>query len=69
MRIACPECGCDSKVIETATDLDGNETCRKRQCVKCKKRFMTSEKVAEYQTHARSMLTYLRVKARKSRDL
>lgn len=42
----CPYCGFDeSNVIESRDAQDGKATRRRRECVKCKKRFTTYEKV------------------------
>ena len=42
----CPYCGFDeSNVIESRDALDGKATRRRRECLKCKKRFTTYERV------------------------
>jgi len=42
----CPYCGFDeSNVLESRDALDGKATRRRRECVKCQKRFTTYEKV------------------------
>lgn len=42
----CPYCGYDeSNVLESRDAQDGKATRRRRECVKCKKRFTTYEKV------------------------
>jgi transcriptional repressor NrdR len=42
----CPYCGFDeSNVLESRDALDGRATRRRRECVKCKKRFTTYERV------------------------
>ena len=42
----CPYCGFDeSNVLESRDALDGKATRRRRECVKCKKRFTTYERV------------------------
>lgn len=44
----CPYCGFDeSNVIESRDALDGKATRRRRECLKCKKRFTTYEKVGD----------------------
>ena len=42
----CPYCGFDeSNVLESRDALDGKATRRRRECVKCQKRFTTYERV------------------------
>jgi transcriptional repressor NrdR len=42
----CPYCGFDeSNVLESRDALDGRATRRRRECVKCQKRFTTYERV------------------------
>lgn len=42
----CPYCAFDeSNVLESREALDGHATRRRRECLKCKKRFTTYEKV------------------------
>lgn len=42
----CPYCGFDeSNVLESRDALEGKATRRRRECVKCKKRFTTYERV------------------------
>jgi len=42
----CPYCGCDeSNVLESREAEDGKATRRRRECVKCEKRFTTYERV------------------------
>lgn len=42
----CPYCGFDeSNVLESRDALEGKATRRRRECVKCEKRFTTYEKV------------------------
>ena len=42
----CPYCGFDeSNVLESRDALEGRATRRRRECVKCKKRFTTYERV------------------------
>lgn len=42
----CPYCGFDeSNVLESRDALEGKATRRRRECVKCQKRFTTYEKV------------------------
>jgi transcriptional repressor NrdR len=42
----CPYCGFDeSNVLESRDALDGKATRRRRECVKCRKRFTTYERV------------------------
>lgn len=42
----CPYCGCDeSNVLESREAEDGRVTRRRRECVKCDKRFTTYERV------------------------
>lgn len=44
----CPYCKFDeSNVIESRDALDGKATRRRRECLKCKKRFTTYEKVGD----------------------
>ena len=44
----CPYCAFDeSNVIESRDALDGKATRRRRECLKCKKRFTTYEKVGD----------------------
>jgi len=44
----CPYCSYDeSNVIESRDALDGKATRRRRECLKCKKRFTTYEKVGD----------------------
>ena len=44
----CPYCGFDeSNVIESRDALDGKATRRRRECLKCNKRFTTYEKVGD----------------------
>lgn len=43
----CPYCGFDeSNVLESRDALEGKATRRRRECVKCQKRFTTYEKVS-----------------------
>lgn len=44
----CPFCAnCDSEVLESRTVGEGEAIRRRRECVKCKKRFTTIEKVRQ----------------------
>ena len=44
----CPYCAFDeSNVIESRDALDGKATRRRRECLKCKKRFTTYEKIGD----------------------
>ena len=42
----CPECNnIEDKVVETRESKDGKYIRRRRQCLKCEKRFTTYEKI------------------------
>lgn len=42
----CPYCGCDeSNVLESRDAQEGKATRRRRECIRCQKRFTTYEKV------------------------
>lgn len=44
----CPDCGnTEDKVVETRESKDGNYIRRRRECLKCEKRFTTYEKIEE----------------------
>lgn len=39
----CPECGCDSRVMETRKNESGLH--RRRECLSCKAKFQTQENI------------------------
>lgn len=43
----CPFCGNDSKVIDSRTSDQGDSVRRRRECLRCGKRFTTFEKIEE----------------------
>ena len=43
----CPVCGGDSKVLDTRTNENVNSVKRRRECIKCGKRFTTYEKIED----------------------
>lgn len=43
----CPICGGDSKVLDTRTNESVNSVKRRRECMKCGKRFTTYEKIED----------------------
>ncbi len=43
----CPICGGDSKVLDTRTNDTANTVKRRRECMKCGKRFTTYEKIED----------------------
>lgn len=43
----CPICGGDSKVLDTRTNENVNSVKRRRECIKCGKRFTTYEKIED----------------------
>lgn len=45
----CPECGnYEDKVVETRESKEGNYIRRRRECLKCEKRFTTYEKIEDF---------------------
>ena len=43
----CPICGGDSKVLDTRTNENANAVKRRRECIKCGKRFTTYERIED----------------------
>ena len=43
----CPICGGDSKVLDTRTNESVNSVKRRRECMKCGKRFTTYERIED----------------------
>lgn len=43
----CPICGGDSKVLDTRTNENVNSVKRRRECMKCGKRFTTYERIED----------------------
>ncbi len=49
----CPICGGDSKVLDTRTNESVNSVKRRRECMKCGKRFTTYERIEDMPLNVR----------------
>lgn len=47
ISMLCPICGGDSKVLDTRTNENANAVKRRRECIKCGKRFTTYERIED----------------------
>jgi len=52
--MTCPECGGDTRVLETYPREEGRRVWRRRECVACGHRFSTNEREREPEASARA---------------
>ncbi len=63
--IKCPDCGYDTRVYESRRSEDGNTAIRRRECLKCRKRFKTAETITEHPKATEYIIAGgIRIKAR-----